>query len=332
MIASWPSRCVGGLLCCWRSSPAARWPMPRLERDRCVFRPPRGDKLECYTLVVPENRAKPKGPEVRLKVAVLKAKRPLAADPVIYLAGGPGDSPLVASTAGADPLAEGDWWNDTAVVRRRRDVIIISQRGAGGSTPNLDCFEPRTSRAGARQAPRRDRAAGARDPAALPRRLRPAQDRSRDVRDAGAGRRRRRPREGDAAAQGQSLRHLLRHALGARGDAPPSRHRALRRARRRLPAADQRRAERARDRAHRVRAALRRMRRRTSSAASAIPISPPTSRRCSTRGRSQAARDHAGARGRTAAGEARRRQAAAGAAAHDAAGRGGARARGGDRR
>jgi pimeloyl-ACP methyl ester carboxylesterase len=27
----------------------------------------------------------------------------------------------------------------------RRDVIIISQRGAGGSTPNLDCFEPRTS-------------------------------------------------------------------------------------------------------------------------------------------------------------------------------------------
>ena len=64
---------------------------------------------------------------------------------MIYLAGGPGDSPLVASTAGADPLAEGDWWNDTAVVRRRRDVIIISQRGAGGSTPNLDCFEPRTS-------------------------------------------------------------------------------------------------------------------------------------------------------------------------------------------
>src|SRR6188508_909037 len=71
--------------------------MPRLERDRCVFRPPRGDKLECYTLVVAENRANPKSPEVRLKVAMLKARRPLAADPVIYLAGGPGDSPLVAS-------------------------------------------------------------------------------------------------------------------------------------------------------------------------------------------------------------------------------------------
>ncbi|CAN5300309.1 alpha/beta fold hydrolase [soil metagenome] len=119
--------------------------MPRLERDRCVFRPPRGDKIECYTLVVAENRANPKGQEVRLKVAVLKARRPLAPDPLIYLAGGPGDSPLVASTAGADPLAEGDWWNDTAVVRRRRDVIILSQRGAGGSTPNLDCFESRSS-------------------------------------------------------------------------------------------------------------------------------------------------------------------------------------------
>src|SRR4051812_49475941 len=94
-------------------------PLPRLERERCVFRPPRGDKIECYTLVVAENRANPRN-EVRLKVARLKAKRPLAADPVIYLAGGPGDAPLVPSTAGADPLAEGDWWNDTSVIRKRR--------------------------------------------------------------------------------------------------------------------------------------------------------------------------------------------------------------------
>ena len=117
----------------------------RLERDRCVFKPPRGDRLECYTLIVPENRDQPKGAEVRLRVAVLKARRAIARDPVIYLAGGPGDAPLVAQTAGADPLAEGDWWADTATMRRRRDVIIISERGAGGSSPNLDCFEPRNS-------------------------------------------------------------------------------------------------------------------------------------------------------------------------------------------
>src|SRR5258708_33568305 len=117
---------------------------PRLERERCVFKPPRGDKTECSTLIVPENRALGQNSrDVNLKVAILKAKRPIAADPVVYLAGGPGDAPLVASTAGADPLAEGDWWNDTATIRRRRDVIIISQRGAGGSMPNLDRFQPR---------------------------------------------------------------------------------------------------------------------------------------------------------------------------------------------
>jgi pimeloyl-ACP methyl ester carboxylesterase len=118
---------------------------PRLERERCVFRAPRGDRLECYELVVQENRDRPRGGEVHLKVAVLKAKRPADKDPLVYLAGGPGDSPLVASTAGADPLAEGDWWNDTANIRKRRDVIIVSERGSGGAVPSLDCFEARTS-------------------------------------------------------------------------------------------------------------------------------------------------------------------------------------------
>ena len=118
---------------------------PRLEHERCVFRAPRGERLECYQLVVAENRDKPQGSEVHLKVAVLKARYPADRDAVVYLAGGPGDAPLVASTAGADPLAESDWWNDTANMRKRRDFIIISERGAGGATPSLDCFEARTS-------------------------------------------------------------------------------------------------------------------------------------------------------------------------------------------
>lgn len=118
---------------------------PRLERERCVFKPPRGDRVECFVLIVPENRDQPEGREVRLKVAILKAKRTASAEPMFYLSGGPGDAPLVASTPGADALSEGDWWNETAAIRRRRDVVILSQRGAGGSTPNLDCFDPRTS-------------------------------------------------------------------------------------------------------------------------------------------------------------------------------------------
>jgi pimeloyl-ACP methyl ester carboxylesterase len=118
---------------------------PRLERERCTFKPPRGDRVECFVLVVLENREQPEGREVRLKLAVLKAKRTASAEPLVYLSGGPGDAPLVASSPGADALAEGDWWNETANIRRKRDVIILSQRGAGGTSPNLDCFDPRTS-------------------------------------------------------------------------------------------------------------------------------------------------------------------------------------------
>src|SRR5258708_24391574 len=70
---------------------------PRLERERCTFKPPRGDRIECFVLVVPENREQPEGREVRLKVAVLKAKRTVGAEPVGYPPGGPGDPPLLAS-------------------------------------------------------------------------------------------------------------------------------------------------------------------------------------------------------------------------------------------
>jgi pimeloyl-ACP methyl ester carboxylesterase len=118
---------------------------PRLERERCAFKPPKGDRVECFVLTVLENREQPQGREIKLKVAILKAKRTAGVEPLVYLSGGPGDSPLVASTPGADALSEGDWWNETAAIRRRRDVVILSQRGAGGSSPNLDCFDTRSS-------------------------------------------------------------------------------------------------------------------------------------------------------------------------------------------
>jgi pimeloyl-ACP methyl ester carboxylesterase len=146
MTGPWLLRtCWGGLAIFVLTLAGTAIAAPRLERERCVFKPPRGDRVECFVLIVPENREQPEGREVRLKVAILKAKRTAGAEPMFYLSGGPGDSPLVASTPGADALTEGDWWNETASIRRRRDVVILSQRGAGGSTPNLDCFDPRTS-------------------------------------------------------------------------------------------------------------------------------------------------------------------------------------------
>src|SRR5690349_12111727 len=146
MTGPWLSRtCWGGLAIFVLTLAGTALAAPRLERERCSFKPPRGDRVECYVLIVPENREQPEGREVRLKVAVLKAKRTASAEPLFYLSGGPGDAPLVATTPGADALAEGDWWNETAAIRRHRDVVIVSERGAGGSTPNLDCFDPRTS-------------------------------------------------------------------------------------------------------------------------------------------------------------------------------------------
>src|SRR5215216_1960583 len=61
---------------CWRGGLAAflfilagsALAAPRLERERCTFKPPRGDRVECFVLIVPENREQPEGREVRLKV------------------------------------------------------------------------------------------------------------------------------------------------------------------------------------------------------------------------------------------------------------------------
>src|SRR5258708_29330598 len=85
----------------------------RLERERCTFKPPRGDRIECFVLVVPENREQPEGREVRLKVAVLKAKRTAGAEPLVYLSRGPGHAPLLASSPSADALSPGYSWNET---------------------------------------------------------------------------------------------------------------------------------------------------------------------------------------------------------------------------
>ena len=126
---------------------------PRLERERCTFKPPRGDRVECFVLIVPENRALPEGREVRLKVAILKAKRAAVADPVIYLSGGPGDAPLVASSAGADALSEADWWNDTRSVRVRGGFGYSAAEPHRGKSVERDCaFERRQPVHGGRNA------------------------------------------------------------------------------------------------------------------------------------------------------------------------------------
>jgi pimeloyl-ACP methyl ester carboxylesterase len=86
-------------------------------------------QASCGYLVVPENRSRPGGPTIRLMVAKFPAHSPEnRADPVVYLAGGPGDiAPLDANGFIA------------ANFIRDRDILVMSQRGTMFSEPALTC-------------------------------------------------------------------------------------------------------------------------------------------------------------------------------------------------
>ncbi|WP_406841434.1 alpha/beta fold hydrolase [Streptomyces sp. AHU1] len=85
----------------------------------------------CGYLEVPENRARPGGRTIRLAVAIVPAvsgKR--SADPVVFMAGGPGGDAF-----GDMPFVIG------AGVNQDRDLIVMTQRGTLYAQPNLACPE-----------------------------------------------------------------------------------------------------------------------------------------------------------------------------------------------
>ncbi len=90
-----------------------------------------GLKIDCYTLKVPMSRAKLGEGTVELAVAVIHSTSPTpAADPVLYLDGGPGGSALAAIDM---------WTKPVSSILETRDIILIDQRGTGYSTPRLVC-------------------------------------------------------------------------------------------------------------------------------------------------------------------------------------------------
>lgn len=100
----------------------------RLVWSDCVLEPPRFPlqvEAQCTTLPVAENPAAPDGPQIALRLARVAARtREPAPDPILFLAGGPGQAateafPLLARAFG--PL------------RAERDIILMDQRGTGGS-------------------------------------------------------------------------------------------------------------------------------------------------------------------------------------------------------
>jgi pimeloyl-ACP methyl ester carboxylesterase len=105
----------------------------RLALSSCELRQSQGLTLiqaQCGRLSVPENPAAPRGRRIELRVAVVPAistrKRP---DPLFVLAGGPGMA-ATAFYASVAPVF--------APLHRDRDIVLVDQRGTGGSNA-LDC-------------------------------------------------------------------------------------------------------------------------------------------------------------------------------------------------
>jgi len=87
----------------------------------------------CATLRVPENRSLAGGRQIDLAIAwVPSAAKNPAPDPVVFLAGGPGQSALQAFPTVHHAFRD---------VLRQRSVLLVDQRGTGRSRP-LEC--PRT--------------------------------------------------------------------------------------------------------------------------------------------------------------------------------------------
>lgn len=88
--------------------------------------------ISCGTLAVPENWRRPGEQQVDLSYVILRqtGDEP-AADPVVYLAGGPGGSTLDGVPFFAELFAG---------FREHRDVVLYDQRGTGRSSP-LQCSD-----------------------------------------------------------------------------------------------------------------------------------------------------------------------------------------------
>ncbi len=84
-------------------------------------------EAQCTTLRVPENRAAADGRSIELAIAWMPSKSVQARpDPVFMLAGGPGQSARDTYVSAASAFVQ---------VRRKRHIILVDQRGTGGSNP-----------------------------------------------------------------------------------------------------------------------------------------------------------------------------------------------------
>jgi pimeloyl-ACP methyl ester carboxylesterase len=114
--------------------------VPRYEAAPCVYRlgkgQTEGQSVTCGYIVVAEKHANPGGTTIKLPVAIYKSLSATpAAEPIILLAGGPGQSGQVFATL---MTADSAFYKGAAA---NHDVIFFDQRGTGKSQPSLQCPE-----------------------------------------------------------------------------------------------------------------------------------------------------------------------------------------------
>lgn len=120
---------MGGSSCGSLSQSAAPPTAGRLTLKPCTVQ---GIPARCGIFVVPENRSKPNGRTIGLRVVVLPALlKPAASDAVTFLAGGPGDAVTDEPANLANGLID---------LNEHHDVLLVDQRGTGQSA--YDCPNP----------------------------------------------------------------------------------------------------------------------------------------------------------------------------------------------
>jgi pimeloyl-ACP methyl ester carboxylesterase len=107
---------------------------PRLPLLPCTL--PGGVDARCGTFVVSENRAKPDGRTIALRVAVVRGRDGgTQRDALVHITGGPGGSAIADAVGMLSVIPS---------VLESRDLVLVDQRGTGGSN-RLECPPPRSN-------------------------------------------------------------------------------------------------------------------------------------------------------------------------------------------
>lgn len=106
--------------------------MATFAETECPFHPG-GRSVTCGYLTVPESRSAVGGRELQLAVAIVHSTSGArAADPIVFLHGGPGGQAVISTPWVANNFGE---------ALAQRDLVVFDQRGMGLSEPSLDCPE-----------------------------------------------------------------------------------------------------------------------------------------------------------------------------------------------